>query len=126
MIKSIIFCFLYALLNVSGAAIIKWRLKGRVLNDFRQWMDLLLDVKVISAFALIFISALVFFKALSSAGFTFIVPIATGINFALTVVAGYFVFRDQLNLTSFAGFTLIITGIILLSLNNISQHAQQG
>jgi len=31
--KAVIFCFFYAVLNVSGAALIKWKLKGRVLNE---------------------------------------------------------------------------------------------
>jgi len=123
MLTAVIFCFFYALLNVSGAAIIKWKLKGRVLTEFSHWWNFLLDFHVILAFGLIFISALVFFKALSLAEFTVIVPVATGINFALTVIAGYFIFKDQLNLISFIGFACIISGIILLSLNNRIQHA---
>lgn len=124
MIKGVLFCSLYAVLNVTGAAIIKWRLKGKVLTEFNHWVNFLLDPRVIAAFALVFISALVFFKALSQAGFTFIAPVATGINFALTIVAGYFVFKDHLNMVSFIGFTLILSGIILLSINNNTvQHA---
>lgn len=123
MIKAITFCFLYALLNVSGAALIKWKLKGRVLNAFSDWIQFLLNIQVISAFALIFVSALVLFKALSAGNFTFIIPVSAGINFVLTVIAGYYIFRDQLNVASFVGFGLIISGIILLSINN-AHHAQ--
>ena len=123
MIKAVIFCFFYALLNVSGAAIIKWKLKGKVLNDLKHWINLLMDIQVIGAFALIFISALVIFKALSSANFTFVIPVSAGINFILTIIAGYYIFKDQLNTASFVGFALIISGIVLLSINN-SQHAQ--
>ena len=122
MIRSIFFCFLYALFNVSGAAIIKWKLKGRVLNELSQWMNFLFEIPVIAAFALIFISALVMFKALSGGQFTFIIPVATGVNFILTVIAGYFIFKDQINFISFMGFALILSGIILLSLNNM-HHA---
>lgn len=124
MIKPILFCFLYALFNVSGAALIKWKLKGRVLNEFRDWIGFLFEIQVILAFVVIFVSALVFFKALSFGGFSFIVPVATGINFALTIVAGYFIFKDNLNMISLLGFSLIISGIIVLSLNNSTQHAQ--
>ncbi|MEO5563753.1 MAG: hypothetical protein ABIR18_09970 [Chitinophagaceae bacterium] len=122
MIKAVIFCFFYAVLNVSGAAIIKWKLKGKVLNELNHWIKFLLDIQVIGAFAIIFLSALVMFKALSVGAFTFVIPVSAGINFVLTVMVGYFVFKDQLNLISFTGFTLIITGIILLSLNS-TQHA---
>jgi multidrug transporter EmrE-like cation transporter len=124
MMKAILYCALYAMLNVSGAAIIKWNLKGKVLTNLNQWMSVLLNPQVIGAFALIFVSMLVIFKALSSANFTFVIPVSAGVNFILTVVAGYYIFKDQLSLVSFIGFVLIISGILLLSINN-SQHATQ-
>ncbi len=123
MIKAIFFCFLYAIFNVTGAAIIKWNLKGKVLNEFSQWINFLLNVQVIGAFSLIFISALVIFKALSTADFTFVIPVSAGINFVLTLIAGYYIFKDKINFVSYIGFTLILSGIILLSLNN-ARHAQ--
>jgi len=124
MTKAVLYCALYALLNVSGAAIIKWNLKGKVLTSFSQWINLLLNVQVIGAFVLIFISMLVVFKALSSANFTFVIPVSAGINFILTIIAGYFIFKDHLNMASFIGFALIISGILLLSINS-TQHAAQ-
>lgn len=124
MTKAVLYCALYALLNVSGAAIIKWNLKGKVLTNVNQWLGVLLNIQVISAFVLIFLSMLVIFKALSSANFTFVIPVSAGINFVLTIVAGYFIFKDQLNMMSFIGFTLIISGILLLSVNS-TQHAIQ-
>jgi multidrug transporter EmrE-like cation transporter len=121
--KAVLYCALYALLNVSGAAIIKWNLKGKVLTNINQWLGILFHPQVIGAFALIFLSMLVIFKALSSANFTFVIPVSAGINFVLTVIAGYYIFKDQLNFISFVGFALIISGILLLSLNS-TQHAQ--
>ena len=88
MTEAIGYCFLYAMLNVSGAAIIKWKLKGKVLTSIAQWMNFLLDIQVIGAFVLVFISALVIFKALSVGKFTFVVPVSTGINFVLTIIVG--------------------------------------
>jgi multidrug transporter EmrE-like cation transporter len=122
-IKAIFFCFLYAVLNVTGAAIIKWNLRGKVLNEFNHWVNFLLNVQVIGAFSLIFVSALVIFKALSTADFTFVIPVSAGINFVLTLIAGYYIFKDKINFVSYIGFTLILSGIILLSLNN-ARHAQ--
>jgi multidrug transporter EmrE-like cation transporter len=119
--KAAILCFFYALLNVTGAAIIKWNLKGRVLSTLNDWINLLLNVQVIGAFVLVFASMLVIFKALSTANFTFVIPVSAGINFILTIIVGYFVFKDHLNAFSFIGFTLIISGIIILSLNS-TQH----
>jgi multidrug transporter EmrE-like cation transporter len=122
MIKAVMLCVLYAFLNVSGAALIKWKLKGRTLAAVNDWLRLLFEPQVIAAFALIFLSMLVIFKALSLANFSFVIPVSAGVNFLLTVIAGYFIFKDQLNYVSFIGFALIISGILLLSVNN-SQHA---
>jgi multidrug transporter EmrE-like cation transporter len=122
MTKAVFFCLLYAMLNVAGAAIIKLKLKGRVLTSFNDWINFLFTAQVICAFVLIFVSALVMFKALSAANFTFVIPISAGINFILTIIVGYYLFKDSLNMASFVGFGLIISGIILLSLNN-AQHA---
>jgi uncharacterized membrane protein len=121
-IKASLFCFLYAVLNVSGAAIIKWKLKGRALSTFNEWVQFLFTAHVLSAFVLIFLSALVLFKALSAGNFSFINPVSAGINFILTMITGYFIFKEQLNLVSFVGFALIISGIILLSINTV-HHA---
>ena len=122
MIKAVFICFLYALCNVAGTTLIKWNLKGRVLVTVNDWVQLLLNLQVILAFAIVFGSALILFKALSAGSFTFIIPVAVGINFILTVLSGYFIFRDQLNFYSFIGFSLIVSGIILLSVNS-TQHA---
>jgi len=119
----VIFCFSYALLNVTGAAIIKSLLKVQKLDDFSSWLNFLLNFKVVGAFALIFVSALVMFKALSYGNFSIVVPVATGINFLLTVIIGYFFFHDKITLYSIFGFVLILFGIAILSLNN-NQHAQ--
>lgn len=123
MLKAIFFCFLYAVLNVSGAALIKWKLKGRALNQLSDWVGFLFDYQVILAFVIIFGSALVMFKALSTGNFSFIIPVSVGINFILTVIIGYYLFKDKMNYLSFIGFALIVTGIFLLSLNTV-KHAQ--
>ena len=123
MLKASFYCALYALLNVSGASLIKWNLKGKLLSSLKEWINLFLNFQVITALGLIFISMLVVFKALSTANFTFVIPVSTGINFILTIIVGYCVFKDPLNFISFLGFGLIISGIILLSINSLD-HAQ--
>lgn len=80
-------------------------------------MGFLIQPSVIFAFAVIFLSALVMFKALSSGAFSLVIPIATGINFIFTVAIGYYLFNDTLNLRSVIGFLLILLGILVLSSN---------
>lgn len=123
MTSTLFYILLYALFNVSGAALIKWQLQGRSLETVNEWVKLMLNVTFVAAFFLIILSALAFFKALSTNDFSIIIPIATGVNFILTIAVGYYLFQDKLSLLSFVGFILIISGIILLSLNNQS-HVQ--
>jgi multidrug transporter EmrE-like cation transporter len=113
---------MYAALNVSGAALIKWQLRGKSLTTWNEWFKFLMNPPFVLAFMLIVISALSLFKALSTANFSLIIPIANGVNFLLTIGVGYYLFQDKLSLFSFLGFILIISGIIVLSINNQS-HA---
>lgn len=120
---SFVFCFLYALLNVTGAAMIKWHLKNKRLLVFSDWIKFIFNYEIIVAFFIIFLSALVLFKSLSTSDFSFVIPVANGINFSLTILIGYFFFKDQINYISLIGFFLILSGIFLLSLNNMN-HVQ--
>ena|SRR5947209_1989078 len=121
--RTIFYIVLYTVFNVSGAASIKWLLRGRMLLTFREWMQFLLSIPFVISFSLIILSALCLFKALTTNSFSLIIPIATGINFFLTVVVGYFLFNDRLSLASYMGFLLILSGILVLSINT-QTHAQ--
>lgn len=118
MAKTILYITMYAALNVSGAALIKWQLRGKKLASVGEWLQLLLNIPFVVAFLLIVLSALALFKALSTNSFSLIIPLATGINFILTIGVGYYLFQDRLSVLSLLGFILIITGIIVLSINN--------
>ena len=120
--KAILYVLMYAAFNVSGAALIKWQLKGRSLTTFHEWLRFLVNPPFMVAFMLIVFSALSLFKALSASSFSLIIPLANGVNFILTICVGYYFFQDKLSLLSFLGFLLIISGIVVLSINNHS-HA---
>jgi multidrug transporter EmrE-like cation transporter len=118
MTKSLIYILLYACLNVSGAAFIKLQLQGQRLTDLGEWLKFIFNPYFFVAFALIILSALSLFKALSTNQFSLVVPIATGVNFILTIGIGYYLFEDKLSMISFLGFLLIMSGVVILSLNN--------
>lgn len=113
----IICCILYALLNSAGASILKSQLQSTQLISIKSYIEILLNIKVIAGFSLIFISALVLFKALSIGKFSLIGPLSNGINFVCTISIGYFFFHDRLNIYQVFGLLLIITGILFISLN---------
>ena len=119
---TILYILLYATFNVCGAAIVKLQLKQTSLAGWQDWLTLFFNGYFIIAALFIVFSALAMFKALSGSQFSFVIPIATGINFLLTVGVGYFLFQDRLSVVSYIGIIFIIAGILLLSLNNQS-HA---
>ena len=110
-------CVMYALLNSAGASIIKSQLQTVPLVSIRSYIQILLNVKVIGGFSLIFVSALVIFKALSFGKFSLIGPMSNGINFICTITIGYFFFHDRLSVYQIFGLFLIITGILFISFN---------
>lgn len=116
--KTIFYILIYAMLNVSGAAIVKLQLQGMKLLALQDWMQFILNWQFVIAASFITFSALALFKALSGSQFSFVIPIATGINFLLTVVVGYFLFQDRLSMVSYVGFIFIIAGVVMLSINN--------
>ena len=118
MTRTLLYILLYAVFNVSGAAFIKWQLRDKQLFTLQDWLKLIFNVPFLASFLLIVFSALSLFKALSTNHFSLIIPLATGINFILTIAIGYYLFKDKLSLFSIFGFLLIIGGIIILSIHN--------
>lgn len=116
--NTIIYIFLYAAFNVSGATIIKLQLKNIRLSVWQEWLNFMLNIPFLIASSCIVFSALALFKALANSQFSFVIPIATGLNFLLTIGVGYFLFQDRLSMVSYLGFVLIIAGVLILSVNS--------
>jgi uncharacterized membrane protein len=112
------YSFLYALMNVTGVTIIKFHIGNSQLNAFSDYMQLFLKPGVILGFSIVFLSALVMFKALSIGKFSIIGPLATGINFMLTVFVGVMFFNDKLGFQSYIGLVFILAGITLISMQS--------
>ncbi|MEO9804485.1 MAG: hypothetical protein ABJF04_14620 [Reichenbachiella sp.] len=107
---------LYALFSVIGAALIKSAINayGKLITA-SDYIQLLLNWKVILGFLIIFGSSLVLFKALSQFEYSKVIPISIGINFILTTTIGYYVFGELLSLVGLVGIFVILIGIILLA-----------
>ena len=117
-VYGILFSTLYALVNVSWAALVKSQLKNVSLQSFHDYFLFLTNPKVILGLFLAFVSALVMFKALTFAKFAIIVPMANGINFCITLIFGYLLFSEKLNMASFFGLLLILSGIVVIGMNH--------
>jgi multidrug transporter EmrE-like cation transporter len=111
----VLYSILYAALNVSGAALIKSELKSATLNGAKEYLGFLFRFKVITGFAVVFISSLVLIKALSIAKISLVNPVATGVNFMFTLIMGYFVFSERIGISHYFGLALILAGIVIIS-----------
>ena len=112
----ILFCIIYAILNVTGTGLIKHELSVFHPHNFSEYVVFFLKLKVILGLLLNFLSVIATVKALSLAKFSYVVPIAVGINFLLTVIAGCLIFKDNLSVLSFTGIFLILIGILFMNL----------
>jgi multidrug transporter EmrE-like cation transporter len=106
-----------AVLNVSGATLIKMELPRHILAPPRDYLLLLCSPRVIAGFGIIFLSALTLIKALSMQRFSYMVPVSNGLKFAITVMGGIYIFKDTVNLAFLFRSGMILTGIILTSLS---------
>jgi uncharacterized membrane protein len=117
MIFKLTLALLYALLNATGASMIKHNLIGQSLNSIQDYVRILLNFKIISGFWIIFLSVLAMFKLLTISKLSFAVPVSTAMNFGITILYSLFLFNEKPNWSTFFGATLIIAGIIIYSLN---------
>jgi multidrug transporter EmrE-like cation transporter len=106
---------LYAVFNVSGAAIIKTKLLEHKIVAVKDFLWFLLDWKIMGAMVFIFVSMFFSIKALSLAKFSNVIPVMTGINFMITVSVGLLYFKDRISLWGYTGIILIIIGIYLIT-----------
>jgi multidrug transporter EmrE-like cation transporter len=112
----VLLCFIYAIFNVSGAALIKWELQKVQLSGYWDYVLFLLRFKVIGGFAIVFLSALIMIKALSLSKISLVNSMSTGLNFTLTLLVGYIVFQDRLTTTHYFGIILILAGTMFIAL----------
>jgi len=113
----VLICLSYAVLNVSGSALIKWELaKYGHLGCLKEWMLFLSKGRVMLGLCINFASVLMIFKALHLGKFTYVLPVSVGLNFLLAVGLGCFLFQDKMSGLSILGISFILSGIVLMSL----------
>lgn len=114
MVKIVIYAFLYAIFNVSGAVIMKSKLLTNKVETVHEFLIFLMDIKILGAIGLIFISMFFTIKAFSLGKMSEIIPILTGVNFVVTIIFGYFIFHNSISAIHYVGIFLIFCGIVLV------------
>lgn len=112
---------LYATLSVVGATLIKstlnnWGVQQRGLTSVKDYFSFLFEAKVFFGMGIIFISALVLFKALSLSDFSYVIPVSAAVNFILTATVAAVFFGEKLAWNNYVGIALIVVGVIVLNL----------
>jgi uncharacterized membrane protein len=112
---------LYATLSVVGASLIKltlnsWGEEQRGLASVKDYFAFLFEPKVFFGMGIIFVSALVLFKALSLSDFSYVIPVSAAVNFILTASVAAVFFGEKLAWNNIVGIALIIAGVFVINL----------
>ncbi len=73
MLELLLYAVFYSVFNVAGAAVIKNKLLSHKMTSLYDFMCFIVDVKIVAAFVLIFISMFFSIKALSISSFSSII-----------------------------------------------------
>ena len=118
MMNRFLLAFLYAVLNATGASIIKHELVGLKLSSVQDYLRMFMSFKVILGFIIIFLSVLTIFKLLTISKLSFAVPVTTAFNFILTILYSNVFFHETITWRTLCGSSFILVGIIIYSFNN--------
>lgn len=107
----------YALLNVVGAAIVKTEIATglHAFDSSGSYIDFLLEARVIAGLGVVFLGALVLFRALSLFELSRVIPVSIGVNFVLSAVVGRWLFGESASAAKLLGLVLMLAGALLAS-----------
>lgn len=118
MFRLILFCTLQSVLSVGGTGLLTLALHGRELTP-ATLMGSLATWQAIAGIVCLFASFLVMGAIVSFAKLSLYIPITTGITFLCTVVFAFVVQKESVSLPTWAGMTLIIAGVWVISLRKL-------
>jgi multidrug transporter EmrE-like cation transporter len=111
----LLFCFISSCFQIAGTSFIKIAINQSPIVSVKDYIPFLLQIRVITALAFIFIAALVLFKALSLGSLSLVTPMFTAINFLFTIIAGKYLFNENMGLMKISGLFIIIIGVVLVA-----------
>ena len=118
--KYIILIAIYLLLTVSGIVIFKLGANQNL--EFKSVSGNLafsFNYKVILGLLAYICSFLLYMFLVSKFDLSYIVPIATGIVYILTLLSSVYIFKDKLNTYNIIGVILVLIGVVLVNIKNI-------
>ena len=83
---------------------------------FKNGITFKMGYLTLAGFLLYLFSFLLWQRLLVNFDLSYIVPITTGISQIIILIAGYFLFKESIDLYKIIGVALIIIGVILITL----------
>jgi multidrug transporter EmrE-like cation transporter len=111
----LLFCFISSCFQIAGTSFIKIAINQNPIVSVKNYIPFLLQPRVMVALIFVFIAALVLFKALSLGSLSLVTPIFTAINFLFTIMAGKYLFNENMGLIKISGLFIILIGVILVA-----------
>lgn len=116
MIK-IISIILYLILSVGGLILVKSGSSSVTIAIANGTFNFAMGIKALIGFIAYIGSFLIYtFYIIKNFDLSYIFPIITGITQVLVILAGVFIFKEQINSWAIGGIILIIIGITLLNI----------
>lgn len=110
--------FLYLVLTLSGLILMKKGGNTGTVNVNNGEINLGMSLISLAGFVCYIASFFLFTRIVVMFDLSYIMPICTGIVQVLTLVASYFIFKEQISKQGIIGASLVIIGIIIMNLKN--------
>lgn len=112
----IILTIIYLIFSTGGLILIKLGGNSNSLAIANSNMNL--SINLISLLGMLFyiVSFLLFIKIVTMFNLSYIIPICTGIAQIILLIAGYFIFKEEISIYTIIGVALIIFGILMMNL----------
>lgn len=112
----IILIAIYLLLSVGGLVLVKLGGNSGTIAFANSTLNFNISLISLLGLCCYVISFLMFTKIITMYDLSYIFPICTGIAQILSLVAAYFIFKEQISIYGFIGIVSVILGIVLLNI----------
>lgn len=109
---------IYIILTISGLILMKKGGNPGTISMQNGEMNFGINLISLLGFICYICSFLLFTRIVVMFDLSYIMPICTGIVQVLTLIASYFVFKEQISKQGIIGACLVIIGIIIMNIKN--------
>jgi drug/metabolite transporter (DMT)-like permease len=113
--KIILFCFIQAILNIAGIAMVREGIKGFKFTTIKFSIFELFNLKIILGVILIGLGFIFTLLILNTQKLSYYQPLSSGITFIVTLAVSLFFLKESISFISILGIFFIVLGCMILS-----------